>query len=239
MKLLDISDVFDAIDWNPVTKEMAIHSGSSSAIYAASKKFAELAVWEWAEAHPAVDVTTSKSIVFLVLHIWLTKIGTVLPPFLYGPLPPQHLPLPKPEFDTISTNLVVYNLLFPNGVYMPAARYVDFRDVAQAHIGALDSKPDKKDRKRIIFVSPHGLTVKDVLDIIKKDHPDLERRFITSPVPQFPYDKVDVDFERIEEVTGMRKQDFRTLEQVSFLWLFPSCETLTRFASSDDLRHCK
>jgi nucleoside-diphosphate-sugar epimerase len=152
-------------------------------------------VWEWAEAHPDVDVTTSKSIAFLLSHIWLTKIGTVLPPFLYGPLPPQHLPLPKPEFDTISTNLVVYNLLFPNGVFMPASRYVDFRDVAQAHIGALDSKLDKKNRKRIVFVSPHGLTVKDVLDIIKKDRPDLERRFITAPAPQFPYDKLDVDFD--------------------------------------------
>jgi nucleoside-diphosphate-sugar epimerase len=93
------------------------------------------------------------------------------------------------------TNLVVYNLLFPNGVFMPASRYVDFRDVAQAHIGALDSKLDKKNRKRIVFVSPHGLTVKDVLDIIKKDRPDLERRFTTAPAPQFPYDKLDVDFD--------------------------------------------
>ena len=50
-------------DWNPVTKENALHSDEKRIIYAASKKYAELAVWEWAEAHPDVDVTTSKSII--------------------------------------------------------------------------------------------------------------------------------------------------------------------------------
>jgi nucleoside-diphosphate-sugar epimerase len=179
--------------WNPVTKEIAIHS--DTAIYVASKKFAELAVWEWAEAHPDVDVTT------------------ILPPYLYGPFPAERLPLPKPEFDAISTNLMLYNLLFPNGVYPSAPGYVDIRDAAQAHVGALAAKPDKKKRKRIVFVSPHGLTFKHLLDIIKKEHPELESRFITKPVPEFPYDKFDVDFERIEEVTGMRKEDFHTLEQ--------------------------
>lgn len=44
-------------DWNPVTKEDAA-SGNSWVVYAAAKKFAEQAVWEWAEQHPHVDVTT-------------------------------------------------------------------------------------------------------------------------------------------------------------------------------------
>ena len=45
-----------------MTKEVALHSDDKAVVYAASKKYAELAVWEWAEAHPDVDVTTSKSI---------------------------------------------------------------------------------------------------------------------------------------------------------------------------------
>ena len=45
-----------------MTKEDALHSGDKTVVYAASKKYAELAVWEWAEAHPHVDVTTSKPI---------------------------------------------------------------------------------------------------------------------------------------------------------------------------------
>jgi nucleoside-diphosphate-sugar epimerase len=139
---------------------------------------------------------------------------TVLPPYIYGPFPSERLPIPKPEFETISTNIIIYNQLSPNGVHIPAPGYVDFRDAAQAHVGALDGKPDKKNRKRILLVSPHGLTIKRVLDIIKKNHPELERRFITGPVPEFPVDRLDVDFARVEEVTGMRKQDFHTLEEV-------------------------
>ena len=112
---------------------------------------------------------------------------------------------------------MIYNLLFPNGVYLPSPGHVDFRDVATAHIGALEGKPDKKNKKRIILISPHSLTLKQVMDIIKKHHPELESRLITAPIPEFPYDKVDVDYERVEQVTGMRKQDFHTLEEV---WLY-------------------
>jgi len=181
--------------WNPVTKEDALHSDEKRISYAASKKYAELAVWEWAEAHPDVDVTT------------------ILPPFIYGPFADKFLPLPKPEYDTLSTTLMIYNLLFPTGVYLPRPDYVDFRDVARAHVGALNNKPDKNNRKRIVLTSPHGLTLKHVLDIIKKEHPELERRFITAPIPEFSYYRPDVEFERIEEITGMRKEDFHTLEE--------------------------
>jgi hypothetical protein len=109
---------------------------------------------------------------------------------------------------------MIYNLLFPTGVYLPTFGYADFRDVARAHVGALNSKPDKNNRKRLLVASPHALTLKHILDIIKKEHPELERRFITAPVPEFPYSKLDAEFERIEEITGMRKEDFHTLEEV-------------------------
>ena len=109
---------------------------------------------------------------------------------------------------------MIYNLLFPTGKYLPLPDYVDFRDVARAHVGALNGKPDKNNRKRILIGSPHDMTNKQVLDIIKKEHPELERRFISSPVPEFPDYRLGVDFERIKEVTGLGKEDFHTLEQV-------------------------
>ena len=109
---------------------------------------------------------------------------------------------------------MIYNLLFPNGVYLPPFGYVDFRDAARAHVGALNSKPDKNNKKRIVVTSPYGLTIEHVLDIIKKEHLELERRFITAPVPQFSSCRLDVEFERLKEITGMRKEDFRTLEEV-------------------------
>ena len=66
------TNVFPSTDWNPVTKEDALHDEDSNVAYQASKKYAELAVWEWAEAHPDVDVTTSKSIIlFFALKLSL------------------------------------------------------------------------------------------------------------------------------------------------------------------------
>ena len=43
-----------------MTKENALDSDEDWVAYEAAKKYAELAVWEWAEAHPDVDVTTSQ-----------------------------------------------------------------------------------------------------------------------------------------------------------------------------------
>ena len=183
--------------------------------YSAAKKYSELAVWEWADAHPHVDVTTSKSITLGFPRIKLTvSHQTVLPSYIYGPFPPKFLPLPKPDFEVISTTLIIYNLLFPTGGYPLDSAYIDFRDCARAHVGALDSKPDKNNKKRIIFSSPHGLTFEKVFDIIKKAHPELESRLATAPPAQFPFDRNNCDFKRIEEVTGMRKEDFHTLEEV-------------------------
>ena len=151
--------------------------------------------------------------------------STVLPSMIFGPFPSKHVPFPKPDFGILSTALMLYNLLFPTGTYLPTvdyASYIDLRDVARAHVGALDSKPDRNARKRIIISSPYGLANKHVLDIIKKEHPELERRFITAPVPDCPPVGIDVDFERLEEVTGLRKEDFHTLEQVCYIWQFNS-----------------
>ena len=55
--------------------------------------------------------------------------------------------------------------------------------------------------------SPHDLTLKHVLDIIKKDPlAELECRFITAPVSEYPDYRRDVEFERIKEITGMCKE---------------------------------
>ena len=64
---------------------------------------------------------------------------------------------------TVSATPVMYNLLFPTDHYLPRPDYVDFRDVAQVLVGALNNKPDKSNRKRIVVAS-HGLTLKHVLD---------------------------------------------------------------------------
>ena len=63
----DLTGTEQFTDWNPVTKEEALQTGASNFdIYSAAKKHAELAVWEWAEAHPHVDVTTSQPITLVL-----------------------------------------------------------------------------------------------------------------------------------------------------------------------------
>ncbi|KAJ6535062.1 hypothetical protein B0H19DRAFT_1184838 [Mycena capillaripes] len=190
-------DSFTDQDWNPVTKEMALTGGNEKVTYGASKKFAEMALWEWAEKHPHVEVTTLN------------------PPFFYGPFTP-HFPLPTPDFSAISTDLLIYNLLFRDGVFPPKTRYIDVRDVAQAHIRALNSPPTAEvGRKRIIFSSPHGWSFQKTLDFIKEQRPVLKERLITATPQAQPFDVLPMDFGRVEKVLGMKVSDFRTVEETT------------------------
>ncbi|KAF9482238.1 NAD(P)-binding protein [Pholiota conissans] len=184
--------------WNPVTKEDAA-SGNVWAVYAASKKYAELAVWEWAEQHPHVDVTT------------------LTPPFIYGPFAPLWLPIPAGEFARFSTNMMLYNLLFHNGVHQPRPSHIDVRDVARAHVAAaLADNANVKDdgkRKRIIFTSPNPFVFADIKADILRARPELEGRFIQTPPPVLNFERFDIDFGRIEEVLGIKKEDFHTRQE--------------------------
>ncbi|KAF4620576.1 hypothetical protein D9613_000271 [Agrocybe pediades] len=164
---------YRAEHWSPWTKEDAERMP-----YVVSKKFAELAVWDWAEAHPHVDVTV------------------INPPFLYGPLAPIHLPVAPGDYISLSTALMVYNLISPDGTYPPEPAYTD------------------SPRKRVVFASPHGVVFKDVLDMIRNARPELAGRIISKgSVPEFEIDRYHVDFGRIEEIVGLKKEDFHTLEE--------------------------
>ncbi|PPQ90567.1 hypothetical protein CVT25_015881 [Psilocybe cyanescens] len=185
---------FRAEHWNPVTKAQA-KLGTASATYAAAKKYAELAVWEWAEANPHVDVTT------------------INPPFIYGPFPPLRLPVAPGNFSALSTDMMVYTLLSPTGAYPPSVGYADFRDVAKVHVGALRTPPTVQGRKRVLLSSPDGLDFKAIFDAIKKARPEVEGRLTKLPPPLYPFDRYDIDFERVEEVTGVKKADFHTTEE--------------------------
>lgn len=201
-------------DWNPVTREFAINAGDNAATYAASKKFAELAVWEWAEAHPHVEVTTSKS-TYLQNILHNTESSTVNPPFLYGPFT-ANFPIPAtPDFDALSTNLNIYNLITPGGKFPPRPGYADIRDVARAHVTALDSAPTSEiGRKRVIFASPYDFNFKNAIELLREKRPQLKDRLITQVPPELPAYRYPVDFERIERVTGLKKGDFHTFEEV-------------------------
>ncbi|KAF8647119.1 hypothetical protein AX16_006951 [Volvariella volvacea WC 439] len=183
-------------DWHPMTKEQALVSTDQFSIYASAKAHAEKAVWEWAEKNPHIEV------------------ATVGPSFVYGPFTPYFLLPDAPDYDAISTNLIVYNWLKPGGSFLKSPMYVDVRDVARAHVAALDAPPTSEaGRKRILFSSPLNFTYEDVLNLIKDKRPELKDRIIAKAAPTFPFKRAPINYSRIEQLTGMKEDDFHTFEE--------------------------
>ncbi|KAJ7757990.1 hypothetical protein B0H16DRAFT_1370683 [Mycena metata] len=185
-------------DWNPVTKEQALTGENVMLTYSASKKFSELALWDWVDKHSHVEVTTLN------------------PPVLYGPFT-AHFPVPRPEASALSTNRRMYSLLFADsGDFPPMTHCIDVRDAALAHIKALDSPPTAQvGRKRIILSSPTGWPLRQTLDFIAQQRPALKERLTTVTPPEFSSDAMPLDFKRIEEVLGMKESDFYTTEETT------------------------
>ncbi|KAJ7062539.1 hypothetical protein C8F01DRAFT_1134502 [Mycena amicta] len=184
-------------DWNPMTKEYAIASGNAMAVYAVSKKLAEVALWEWADKHPHVDVTTLN------------------PTFFFGPFT-KYFPVPAtPDMRTLnfSTNFLVYNLIFKDGAFPPmATTYIDIRDVATAHVRALSAPPTSQvGRKRMIISSPTGWPVRTILEYIGEQRPALKERLMTA-IPPTACDVLPVDWKRLEAVLGLKEGDFKSTE---------------------------
>ncbi|KAJ7641998.1 hypothetical protein FB45DRAFT_988321 [Roridomyces roridus] len=190
-------------DWSPITREMALTSHDPMVPYTASKKFAELALWEWADKHPHVDVTTLN------------------PTFFYGPFTPHYTLSSSPDLSTLSTNKILYRLLFPPpfGSWPRQTMYIDVRDVAAAHVRALSSPLSGEPgigRKRIILSSPTGWNAQTTRDFIAEKRPSLQGRLIkgTPPVqPVLTPDVIPFDLERVEVVLGLKKEDFKPTEE--------------------------
>lgn len=137
----------------------------------------------------------------------------VNPPFLYGPFA-EGFTLPKPDYGALSSNILIYNFISPTGTFPASPAYVDVRDVAKAHVLALSSPPTSSvGRKRILFTSPHGFDFKDIVDLIAEKRPELKERLITAPPPTLSYNKVPIDFDRIQEVLSLGKNEFRTVDE--------------------------
>lgn len=64
-------------DWNELTWEEAVKPGvGAPSVYGASKSFAEKEIWEFAEAHPEISVTTRQYFItgaLLISLTWITQ----------------------------------------------------------------------------------------------------------------------------------------------------------------------
>ncbi|KAF9078039.1 hypothetical protein BDP27DRAFT_1356763 [Rhodocollybia butyracea] len=183
-------------DWYSVdTREKARGSQLHGVdAYRAAKTIAEKEVWKFAESHPHVDIT--------VLN----------PHIFYGPFA-EGFSLPTPDYYALSTNLYYYRLTVPNGVYPMSSFYIDVRDIAKAHILALNAPSASiVGRKRIIIASPHEVDYNEVIDLIKTKRPELADRLIKTPPPVYSGKKLPYNSKRVEEVLGMKESDFASLE---------------------------
>ncbi|KAF5372662.1 hypothetical protein D9615_009868 [Tricholomella constricta] len=189
--------LFTDQDWYHVDPDKVLE-GTNWDVYCAGKTLAERELWAFSAAHPELEITT------------------INPPFLYGPFP-EGFTQPTPDYYRLSTNIQLYRFLKPSSRFPPFPGYADVRDCAKAHILGLNSPPTSAvGRKRVVFCSPHGYDFTEILQLLAEKRPELKDRLNKEPPPKFTFDRAPIDFARIEQVVGIKKEDFRPRE-VTFL----------------------
>ncbi|ESK89934.1 nad dependent epimerase [Moniliophthora roreri MCA 2997] len=189
-------------DWNPITVEEARESGDEVVQYTATKTLAEKAVWKFVEDHRDFDM----------------DVTTILPPLVYGPLTVEQtetLSKKAPDYNALSTDLFVYNLLAPNGVFPPHPRFIAVGDLAELHVRALESRPSTYGRKRLVIAAPDAVDFEECLTLIQNRWPKLEQRLNRRALPVYEDQimKLEFDYQRTEEVTGLRKSEFQCAQK--------------------------
>ncbi|KAK7452782.1 hypothetical protein VKT23_012185 [Stygiomarasmius scandens] len=185
-----------------LTKEEAFASDHPGLIYRAEKKYADIAVLDFAKRHPHMDITL------------------MCPPYIYGPFAPgfEHL-MPEPETQTFSTNAHLYTLITNNNskISVPLPGYIDLRDIARAHILAVESNaPSDGKPKRLAIISPYNNNFRDALKYIAEERPGLKGRLLEpgqAPNQTDGNSLEGIDYGRLERVIGFKKEEFRSWKE--------------------------
>jgi len=190
--------VYSEKEWNDNLKNAEGPHVDNIDAYIAAKTLAERQLWDFADNHPDIDITT------------------ILPTWIYGPFVPG-FPIRRGEVADMSTNGYIWDyVLFPGPknhkmaprMTIPLPLCVDVRDCARAHILALQ-KTVKFDGQQRILVSGPGFTYKEAVEYLEASRPSLSHQLPdTSEAVDGPYAKVDT--ERSQECLGMQYRDWRT-----------------------------
>ena len=141
----------------------------------------------------------------------------VIPPAIYGPYPPN-FPIPS----HIGTPRHVYELLtggsegprtYPDWV---SAHYVDVRDVAKAHILALEAPPLAEKIHKRLLVSAGMFHWKDATLLLREKRPELIDRLPTDEVIEKGklMAFAPMDNSLTERAIGLKLEDYIKWEQV-------------------------
>ncbi|KAJ5502410.1 NAD-dependent epimerase/dehydratase [Penicillium fimorum] len=180
--------VYSEKEWNPLTWEEAM---DHSKVYRGSKTFAEKAAWAFVEKEkPNFDI------------------ATINPPLVFGPI--VHY---LNSLETINTsNQRIRNLIqgqmkekiAPTGNFL----WVDVRDVALAHVRAIEVPEAGGER---FFVTAGFFSNKEIADIIRETHPQLESKLPPADSPNdFPENIFGIDNNKSQRVLGL---NYRPLKQ--------------------------
>ncbi|KAK0203530.1 hypothetical protein DFS33DRAFT_1383776 [Desarmillaria ectypa] len=179
-------------DWFPVTREDAKHT-NNGLIYLLAKKLADQVIMKFGQSHPELNIS--------ILGPGLT----------FGPFPPGFKQLlPELNYKSLSSNAYLYALLRPDNIHFPVYLQngaIDVRDVARAHLLALESSPAH--RKRFAIVSPHQSSYKTALEILAQERPALKYRLADpAKAPIWPSYTLTVDRGKIERAIGLKVDSY-------------------------------
>ncbi|TDL27081.1 NAD-P-binding protein [Rickenella mellea] len=189
--LLLSDHVFTDKEWNPATMEEALDETRNIYwVYDAAKTLAERAIWQFADEHPEMDITT------------------INPPMIFGPFAPEFHTI-KGDINSLTTMGVFYqNVLLSSGKKLPARQTeaepinVDVRDVARAHVLALHSPPTREVGRKRLLIGGTNFSWKDAVEHLAEVRPELRARLPdTSEALKTKIAKIDTS--RLAEVLGM------------------------------------
>jgi nucleoside-diphosphate-sugar epimerase len=181
---------YTAADWNPLTYETSISRDSNSVVaYRGSKKYAELAAWEFVK-----DQKTPFDLV------------TLCPPMVFGPV--VH---PVPNVEQLNESNSVLWSVAAGADPLPGARvsaWIDARDLAEAHVQALLTP--EAGGKRFILASPEPFSYEYAADIIRGEF-GWGKESVTSnyQMGEKPTSSYGVDGETVARELGVTYRPFK------------------------------
>ena len=174
--------------WNPVTMEEAM--GNTATAYRGSKTLAEKAAWEFVEKEKPNF-----------------QISTLCPPLVFGPV--VHYLNSLDNINTSNSRILramqgkMKEKVEATGTFL----WVDVRNIALAHVRAIEL-PEAAGKR--FFITAGFWTNKDMIDIIRKNFPELQKNLPENPESDMPKNIFQIDNSRSKEVLGIKYNSLET-----------------------------
>ncbi|KAK7022941.1 hypothetical protein VNI00_016831 [Paramarasmius palmivorus] len=157
-------------------------------VYQAAKTVADKKLRDIAQEHPDVDITSFRPwflvLSFQISHTPPTSISSAPTPFVHGLITGDRDGPAHPSFNI--------------------GHLVDVRDIAKAHVLALDAPKIPGRHKRMII---HGdiFKWKDAVEVIRKAHPELAPRLLSADALPSAQTDAPLDTTFASEVLGLKE----------------------------------